>query len=112
MLRASNSSGDFAHSLAVFAAPKGIGLRSNIRLPGVLVKSSSITSPDVSTHFSAGLKNRLRGLTFAEAPLNAISRFSWSPESTEARPLFKAPREDDSSFRLIWSSQPQIKNRL
>jgi hypothetical protein len=41
----------------------------------------------------------LRGLTFAETPLSAISRFTWSPESTEARPLFKAPREDDSSFR-------------
>jgi hypothetical protein len=41
----------------------------------------------------------LGGLTFAEAPLSAISRFTWSPESTEARPLLKAPREDDSSFR-------------
>src|SRR6266567_5697164 len=41
------SSGDFADSLAVFAAPKRIGLRSHIRLSGVLVKSSSITS---STH--------------------------------------------------------------
>jgi len=49
---------------------------------------------------SAGLKNRLGGLTFAEAPPNAISRFSWSPESTEVRPLLKAPREDDSSFRV------------
>jgi hypothetical protein len=37
---------------------------------------------------------RLGGLTFAQAPLSAISRFSWSPESTEARPRFKAPRED------------------
>jgi hypothetical protein len=41
----------------------------------------------------------LGGLTFAEAPLSAISRFNWSPESTKARPLFEAPREDDSSFR-------------
>src|SRR2546430_4390259 len=32
------------------AAPKGIGLRSHIRLSGVLVKSSSITSSDVSTY--------------------------------------------------------------
>ena len=39
------------------------------------------------------------GLTFAEAPLSAISRYTWSTESTEARRLFKAPREDDSSFR-------------
>jgi len=41
------SAGDFAGSLAVFAAPKRIGLRSHIRLSEVLVKSSSITS---STH--------------------------------------------------------------
>ncbi|PYJ95867.1 MAG: hypothetical protein DME68_09580 [Verrucomicrobia bacterium] len=39
------------------------------------------------------------GLTFAETPLSAISRFNWSPESTEARPPLKAPREDGSSFR-------------
>ena len=35
----------------------------------------------------------------AEAPLSAISRFNWSPESPEARPLLKAAREDGSSFR-------------
>jgi len=32
------SSGDFADSLAVFATPKRIGLRSHIRLSGVLIK--------------------------------------------------------------------------
>jgi len=48
---------------------------------------------------SAGLKNRLKGLAFAETPLSAISRFNWSPESPEARPLLKAAREDGSSFR-------------
>jgi hypothetical protein len=48
---------------------------------------------------STGLKSRLKGLAFAETPLSAISRFTWSPESSEARPLFKAPREDGSSFR-------------
>ena len=36
---------------------------------------------------------------FAETPLSAISRFNWSPESPEARPLLKAAREDGSSFR-------------
>jgi hypothetical protein len=41
----------------------------------------------------------LGDLTFAEASLSAISRFNWGPESTKARRLFKAPREDDSSFR-------------
>ncbi len=46
-----------------------------------------------------GLKSRLGGLTFAETPLSAISRFNWSPESTEARRPLKAPREDGSSFR-------------
>jgi hypothetical protein len=63
-----------------------------------MIESFSITSSDVSTHFSAGLKNRLRGLTFAEAPPNAISRLAGA-ESTEARRLFKAPGEDDSPFR-------------
>jgi hypothetical protein len=48
---------------------------------------------------SAGSESRLRGLTFAEAPLSAISRFNWSPESTKARRMFEVPREDDSSFR-------------
>ena len=33
------------------AAPKGIGLKSNIRLTKALIKSFSITSSDVSTHF-------------------------------------------------------------
>src|SRR6266542_4153087 len=61
---------------------------------------------------SAGL-NRLKGLSFAETPLSAISRFSWSPESPEARPLFQerlvkmVPRS-----ARIWSSQPQMKGRL
>jgi hypothetical protein len=49
-LRKIGSSGDFADYLAVFAAPKRIGLKSHIRLSEVLVKSSSITSSDVSTH--------------------------------------------------------------
>jgi hypothetical protein len=34
--------------------PKRIGLRSNIRLSGVLVKMSWITLPDVSTHLRPG----------------------------------------------------------
>ena len=58
-----------------------------------------IASSEASTHFRAGLKGRLEGLTFAETPLSAISRSNWSPESAQVRPLFKAPREDDSSFR-------------
>ena len=70
-----------------------------MRLSGVMVESPSITSSDVSTHFRPVLESRLGGLTFAEAPPSAISRSNWSPESAEVRPLFKAPREDDSSFR-------------
>jgi hypothetical protein len=73
---------------------------------------SWITLPDVSTHLRPGSKAGRGGLTFAEAPLSAISRSNWSPESAEGWPLFKAPREDDSSFRAIWSSQPQLKRRL
>jgi hypothetical protein len=83
----------------VFAAPKRIGLKSHIQLSGVLVKSPRLRHPTSQRTFGPVLKSRLRGLTFAEAPLSAISRFNWSPESTEVRRLFKAPREDDSSFR-------------
>ncbi len=90
--------GNFADSLAVFAAPKRIGLKSHIRLWGVLLKAFDYAIRRLNA-LSAGPKNRLRGLTFAEAPLSAISRFNWSPESTEARRLFEAPREDDSWFR-------------
>jgi hypothetical protein len=44
------------------------------------------------------VNSRLKGLTFAETPLSAISRFTWSSGASDARPL-EAPREDDSSFR-------------
>ena len=46
-----------------------------------------------------GDKGWLKGLTFAETPLSAISRFTWSSGASDARPLIKAPREDGSSFR-------------
>jgi hypothetical protein len=38
---------------------------------------------------SAGSEKPVGGLTFAEAPLSAISRFNWSVESTAARGLIK-----------------------
>jgi hypothetical protein len=60
-----------------------------VQLLEALLKSSLITSHDVLTHFQPGLKGGLRGLTFAETPLSAISRFNWSPESAEMRPLFQ-----------------------
>jgi hypothetical protein len=44
------------------------------------------------------VNSRLKGLTFAETPLSAISRFTWSSGASDARPL-EAPREDDPSFR-------------
>src|SRR6266478_7963844 len=72
-----SSNGDFADSLAVFAAPKRIGLKSHIRLSGVLVKSSSITSSDVSTYLRQRL-NKPRGWIFAGTPFSAISRSNWS----------------------------------
>jgi hypothetical protein len=40
-----DSSGDFADFLAVFAAPKRIGLKSNRRLSGVLVRSYRLRHP-------------------------------------------------------------------
>ena len=45
-------------------------------------------------------------------PLGVISRFTWSPETSEARPLFKAPHEEVSSFRADLGHQPQVKRRL
>ena len=41
----------FADSLRVFAAPKRIGLKSCLRLSALVVRLSSITLPDASTHF-------------------------------------------------------------
>src|SRR5438046_6222530 len=79
-----------------------------MRLSGVMVKSPSITSSDVSTHFRPVLKSRLGGLTFAEAPPNAISRSNWSPESAEVRPLFKAPREE--WFPVLRGTGLQLNN--
>ncbi len=65
----------------------------------MLVKSSLVTFIRRLNALSAGSEKPVGGLTFAETPLSAISRFNWSPESAEVRPLFEAPREDDSSFR-------------
>jgi hypothetical protein len=67
-----------------------------MRLSALLVKSSLITSSDVSTHLQPNWK---ADWIFAETPLSAISRFNWSPESPEARQLLKAARQDGSSFR-------------
>jgi hypothetical protein len=71
-----------------------------------------ITSSGVLNALSAGLKTRLGGLTFAETPLSAISRFTWNPESPEARSLFTAPMKMVPRSARTWSSQPQIKSRL
>jgi hypothetical protein len=57
LLRTMWKPGDFADSpdsLALFAVPKRIGLKSHIRLSGVLVNSPSITSSDVSTYLRHG----------------------------------------------------------
>ena len=99
-------------ALAVFAAPKRIGLKSNIRLLGVLIKLSSITSSDVSTYFRPGRKGRLRGLTFAEAPLSAISRFSSSPSRPKRGGCSKRFVRMIPGSARIWSGQPQITTRL
>src|SRR5882724_1703763 len=85
-------------SFSILQPPKRIGLRSNIRLSGVLVKNVLDYVSRRFNAYSAGLKSRLGSLTFAEAPLSAISRFNWSPESAEVRPLLKAPCEDGSWF--------------
>jgi hypothetical protein len=72
-------SGDFADSLAVFAAPKRMGLRSHIRLPGVLVKSSSITSSDSFNLCSGRAEEARGGWMFAETPFSVISGFQPEP---------------------------------
>jgi hypothetical protein len=46
-------------ALAFFAAPKRIGLKSYMWLSAVLVKSSLITSSDVSTHLRPNWKSGL-----------------------------------------------------
>jgi hypothetical protein len=50
----SSESGDFADSLAVFAVPKRIGLKSNRRLSSVLIKLCLITPSDISTYLGHG----------------------------------------------------------
>jgi hypothetical protein len=79
--------------------PKELGLRSNRRLSESAAKIVLDYVTRRLNASSAGLESRLGSLTFAEAPLSAISRFNWSPESAEVRRLLKAPREDDCSFR-------------
>src|SRR4029077_14014435 len=81
-----------------------------MRLSRVLVKSFSITPSDVSTHFRPGPKSRLGGLTFAEAPLSAIFRFSWRPSRPKRVSMLSLVRMIRRSAR-IWSGQPQIKTR-
>jgi hypothetical protein len=48
---------------------------------------------------STGVKGWLKGLTFAETPLNAISTFNGSLEASEVRRLLIATHPDGSSFR-------------
>src|SRR5206468_12620827 len=96
-----------------FAPPKRMGLRSHIRLSGVLAKS---ILDYVIRRFNASsgrAQSRLGSLTFAEAALSAISRFNWSPESAEVRPLLQSAlvRMVPGSART-WSSQPQMKGGL
>ena len=61
---------------------------------------------------SAGLKSRLRGLTFAETPLSAISRLTWSPEASDARRCSKCLVKMVPRSARIWSSQPQIREAV
>jgi hypothetical protein len=66
----------------------------------------------------------LWGCTFAETPLNAISRSNWSPESAKmneitlpchavalAKTGLDAPREDGSWFRAEWKQLQVTNNR-
>ena len=65
-----------------------------------VVKAVPITSADVLTSTLDQGEWALSGLTFAKTSLSAISMFTWSPETSEARRFFKAlPPKEDSSFR-------------
>ena len=91
--------------------PKELGLRSNRRLSESAAKIVLDYVTRRLNASSAGLESRLGSLTFAEAPLSAISRFNWSPESPEVRPLSKGSREDGSSFRAdLEQSNPNKNN--
>src|SRR5438034_8730960 len=52
------------------------------------------------------------GWTFAETPFSAIPRSNRSPENSEARPLFKAPPEEVSSFRADLGQSTSSKEKF
>src|SRR5947208_1629538 len=68
------------------------------------LRSKSITSSEVSTYLRPG-SSRLGSLTFAEAPFSAISRFNWSPESAEMRPLLQSTRTPARVQQLMRKNQ-------
>ena len=47
-----------------------------------------------------------QGWIFAETPLNAISRFNWSPESAQGRPLVQSKADRFSMRNLFAGSIP------
>ena len=88
---------------------KAIGLRSNRRPSGVLVKAFLITSLRQSQRIFSRAKNRFRGLSFAEAPLNAISRFNWSPNRPTEAAISKRLAKIVLRSVRIWSGQLQME---
>jgi len=66
-----------------------LDLKSHIQLSGA-GKKPLIRQPTSQRTF--GRAESRWGLNLGEAPLSAISIFNWSPESTKAKRLFKAPR--------------------
>ena len=54
--------GEIRASQSSFLALKRIRLKSYRRLSGAMLKTSSITSPDASTHLRPALKNGVEGL--------------------------------------------------
>src|SRR6266853_1291144 len=68
---------DIADSLAVFAAPKRIGLKSHIRVSGCAGKIVfELRHPTSQRIF--GRADLPWGWIFVETPLSAISRSNWS----------------------------------
>jgi len=99
------SAGGFVRFPCRFAVPKRIGLKSNRRLPEILINPISITSSDVSTHLRPGWRS-LRAEPTLGPPLYAIIRSKWNSESAEARSLPARSLVEPGSWfcpELSWS---------
>jgi hypothetical protein len=83
------------------AYPEPIGLKSNIRLSGVLVNSFSVTSSDVSTHLRPAKKARGAGPSLGH-------RLARSPDHPTGAP--SQPKRGGCSKRLVRTLHGSARN--